>query len=243
MAIAFQTATTAVVGGAANGNITINVPASTADGDFLVTGFAYEQSASPADPFMSAAWNQITEFTGNPTHDLYCGVWWRRASSEPASYTVTTNGTYGDSSAAFMLRYTGVISSGDPIRVSATSFSVTDPVAGPALAGLQSTDLAIQLAGVNYANWTGAGNITMAGPGGSWNQRANQMNDTSDSKTGIVVIDQINQGTGPTWTVTSETSAVGKVMLGFALIEEPAQSNRNKPVIIDLQAIRRTSLR
>lgn len=241
MAIAFQNATTAVVAAASNGNITINVPASTADGDFLVTGFAYEQSASPADPFMSAAWNQITEFTGNPTHDLYVGVWWRRASSEPASYTVTTNGTYGDSSAAFMLRYTGVQSTGDPIRVSATSFSTTDPVAGPALAGLQSTDLAIQLAGVNYANWTGAGNITMAGPGGSWNQRANQMNDSSDSKTGIVVIDQINQGTGPTWTVTGETSTIGKVMLGFALIEEPAQA-QNTPVIINQQAIRRTSL-
>jgi hypothetical protein len=242
MAIAFQNATTAVVGGAANGNITINVPASTADGDFLITGFAYEQSASPSDPFMSAAWNQITEFTGNPTHDLYVGVWWRRASSEPASYTVTTNGTYGDSSAAFMLRYTGVKSTGDPIRVSATSFSTTDPVAGPALAGLQSTDLAVQLAGVNYANWTGAGNITMAGPGGGWTQRANQMNDTSDSKTGIAVIDQINQGTGPTWTVSSETSAVGKVMLGFGLIEETAASMSARSYLNTQQAIRRTSL-
>jgi hypothetical protein len=68
------------------------------------------------------------------------------------------------------------------------------------------------------------------------------MNDTSDSKTGIAVIDQINQGTGPTWTVSSETSAVGKVMLGFGLIEETAASMSARSYLNTQQAIRRTSL-
>lgn len=240
MAIAFQNSTTAVVAGANNGNITINVPASTADGDFLITGFAYEQSVSPSNPFMSAAWNQITTVNGNPNHDLYTGVWWRRASSEPASYTVTTNGTYGDSSVAFMLRYTGVVSSGDPIRNSAVAFAsgaASSSANGPNLTGLQSTDLSMQLCGINHLNWVSAGNITLAGPGGSWTQRANVTNDTSDSKTGIAVIEQFNQATGPTWTSTSTLSNVGFAMIGFALIEEPAP--RAKALIVDKQAIGR----
>jgi hypothetical protein len=244
MAIEFQNATTAVVAGADNGNITINVPAGVSDGDFLVTGFAYEQATSPADPFMSVAWNQITEIDGITSgfdHDLFVLAWWRRASSEPASYAITTNGTYGDSSAAFMLRYTGVVSSGDPVRNSAVAFAsgaASSSASGPGLSGLESTDLSLQLCGINHINWDEAGNITLAGPGGSWVERANQANDTSDSKTGIAVIDQFNQATGPSWTSTSTLSNVGFGTIGFALIEEPAEATL-KSLIVNQQAIRR----
>lgn len=245
MAIAFQNATTVVVAAANNGNATITVPSGTSDGDFLLVGFCYEQATSPASPFMSAAWNLITQVDGVPTpdQDIWTLAWWRRASSEPASYDITTNGTYGDSSAAFMLRYTGVISSGDPIRVSATAIAQTSPQDGPDLVGLESTDLAVQICGINYVSWDPPpGNIVLSGPGGGWTQRANQANDTSDSKTGIAVLEQFNQGTGPTWSATSSVSTPGFAMIGFGLVEESAEILNAHSTIVNQQAIRRSSL-
>lgn len=242
MAIAFQTATTqALEGSVGSGSIT--KPSGTVDGDFLVAGYYFEQGASPSNPTISGTWTQIASVDGNPSFDGILRCWYRRASSEPASYTLTSNGTYGDSAVAFMLRYTGVLSSGNPIRTSATTAPTAQasPQSGPALAGLSATDLVIQVVGVNHSNWDGSG-ITVTAPGGGWTQRANATNSASTtSDPTIAAIEQFNQGTGPSWSASS-TGDFGFARMGFALIEEAAQSSQLRPVIVNQQAIRRTSL-
>lgn len=241
MAIAFQTASTqALEGGTGGGSVT--KPSGTVDGDFLIFGLYYEQGASPSNPTVSGTWTSIASVNGNPTFDGVCSVWYRRASSEPASYTITTNGTYGSGTAAFILRYTGVLSTGTPIRTSATTAPSNSgsPQSGPNLTGLSASDLVIQVAGVNHNTWAGA-NITISGPGGSWTQRANIVDDASTaSNPGIAAIEQFNQGTGPSWSATSTATDFGFARIGFALIEEPASSFLPEPSINTQQAVRRS---
>ncbi|WP_409055856.1 hypothetical protein [Streptomyces sp. SYP-A7185] len=53
---------------------------------------------------------------GGGTEDNTVVLFYRRASIEPASYTVTLDATFGNDAAISMLRQNGVISSGDPSR-------------------------------------------------------------------------------------------------------------------------------
>lgn len=241
MAIAFQTASTQALEGS-TGNGSVTKPSGTVDGDFLIFGLIYEQGASPSNPAISGSWTQIATIDGNPTFDGVTRCWYRRASSEPASYTITTNGSYGSGTAAFILRYTGVLSTGSPIRTSATAAPTNSgsPQSGPNLAGLSATDLVLQIAGVNHNTWGGA-NITISGPGGSWTQRANIVDDASTaSNPGIAVIEQFNQGTGPSWSASSTATDFGFGRIGFALIEEPAANPLPEPSINIQQAVRRS---
>lgn len=234
MAIAFQTATTVSLEGS-GGSGSVTKPSGTVDGDFLVAGYINEQGS--ITPTISGTWTVITSVNMDPTHDIHVRCWYRRAASEPASYTITSNSTYGDSGAAFMLRYTGVKATGDPIRTSGTS-SGSSPLSGPTLSSLQSTDLAIQVCGATLGTWGGE-DITLSGPGGGWTQRANIQNTTGDSSPTLCMLEQFNQGTGPSF--TGSTTGIGMMLaaVGFALIEEPAQSLSAKSYVFNQQAIRR----
>ena len=242
MAIAFQTASTQALEGGTGGG-SVSAPSGTTDGDFLIFGLYYEQGASPSNPSVSGSWTSIASVNGNPTFDGVCSVWYRRASSEPASYTVTTNGTYGTGTAAFILRYTGVITTGSPIRTSATTAPSNSgsPQSGPNLAGLSATDLVIQVTGVNHNTWTSTNTTTISGPGGSWTQRAN-ITDTAStaSEPAIAAIEQFNQGTGPSWSATGTNTDFGFARIGFALIEQPAAILLPEPSINIQQAVRRS---
>ncbi|KWT61667.1 hypothetical protein ADL21_11985 [Streptomyces albus subsp. albus] len=81
----------------------INVPSGLVNGDLLLLALALEESgASPA----VTGWTQAATVNGGGTQDNVIRVWYRRASSESASYTVTFGGSYGDSAALAMLRHT-----------------------------------------------------------------------------------------------------------------------------------------
>ena len=97
---AFGTQSTA--GGSSAANVTINVPASTANGDFLLTAISRDSIDAIGNP---AGWTEIVDDTANTFH-LWVG--WRIASSEPANYTWTFAADWRD---AVMQRYTGVINS------------------------------------------------------------------------------------------------------------------------------------
>lgn len=239
MAIAFQTASTAVFDAATSGSL--SVPSGTVDGDMLIAGVICKQGASPANITISgftsiASSNQAT----TNAQDGLTTVFWRRASSEPASYTVNTNATYGNNSSLFMLRYSGVITTGSPIGTSgtATPSATTSPQTGPTLSGVGSTDMAIQVAGVEHVTWGGA-DITLSGPGGSWNQRANVPDNAADASNGIAVIDQLGTGTGPSWSASSTATDFLFMMIGFTLIAQPS-GLVTEPSINTLQAVRRS---
>lgn len=112
MAIAFRQK--AESGPAVAANITISKPTGTVDNDIMIAGVAVEDDVAITAP---AGWNSIgsVDHTGQP-FDLY--VYWKRASSEGASYQ-WTHSSAGRS--GFIASYSGCITSGDPQDATATT--------------------------------------------------------------------------------------------------------------------------
>lgn len=106
MAIAYQNNTTVTITNTATG--TLNVPTSTADGDFLVVVLSMARESTSVTPTISGTWTQITVANGitpPSDNDLQVRIWYRRASSEPSSYTLTLNGGFGNFAQATMMRH------------------------------------------------------------------------------------------------------------------------------------------
>lgn len=227
MAIAFQNSTTASV--SAGNSFSISVPSGTTNGDFLL--FAATVKQNDATPSITG-WTQIAQANAAASDtDNITTLWYRRASSEPASYTFNLGNTYGNSAAGVMLRYTGVLVSGTPYRTSNTKVptGVGTPQTSATLTGVQSTDMAIHFAGTELnGTWDGT-NYTLAGPGGSWTQRANIIETSADSTPGMIAIDQLGTGTSPTFTAAGAGSArPGWVFIALALIPEPSGTTFNE---------------
>lgn len=218
MTIAFQNATTLSIGAASSG--TINVPSGTVDGDMLVMALVVEKGAE--NPTVSG-WTVVASATTNPTFDNLTRVWYRRASSEPANYTITIGSAGANSASVGMCRYTGVISSGSPLRTSNTTSYATSgtPKNSEALTGVLSTDMGIHTAGMLHDNWNSA-SYTVAGPGGSWNQRVSNVVTTADSVPGMLMIDQLGSGAVAACAASGTGSAdTCWAFVGLALIQEP----------------------
>ncbi|MEU6674774.1 hypothetical protein [Streptomyces sp. NPDC046925] len=239
MPIAFQNATTATVNGAATG--TINVPAGTVNGDMLVLGVCVAESVG-VDPTVTGFTQKATA-DGGGTEDNTVVLFWRRASSEPASYTVTLDASFGDYAAIAMLRYTGVISSGDPFRTSGSVFRSTrgTPQTSVALTGVQASDLALHMAGVVMGTWN-TQSFDLAGPGGSWVERGEvYMTTNSTAKPAVIFVEQLGTGSAPTLTATGTASASNIIwcFAAGALMEEPAAVAA--PPLVHSTAVRRAS--
>jgi hypothetical protein len=108
MAIAFRAATTA--GNASGGNLTIDKPAGTADGDILIA-VCYREAGTWTPP---EGWASIRDEAQGTT--LWTQVFWKRASGEGSSYTFNLNTTTWRTMA--MAAFSGCQSSGDPVEVS-----------------------------------------------------------------------------------------------------------------------------
>lgn len=226
MAIAFGTSTTVT-----GNNVTTSVitkPASTANGDMLLLAIEVSESVG-VTPTVTGSWTQKVRqdmvATGS-NMDSTLILYYRRASSEPADYTITWDGTYGNYGAAHILRYTGVISSGDPFRTTAVAFSGTDvttagPINSAALTGVQATDMGVHWSGTCLASWTG-NDHNPAGPGGSWVERGEIVNTTSISTPAVMAAEQLGLGTAASFSATGTGSAVCWNFISGALIPEPA---------------------
>lgn len=221
MAVAFGTSTTAT--GNDVTTFDISVPASTADGDMLILAVVVSESSGVTSTV--PGFTQKMTVNGGADEDITCSVFWRRASSEPGTYTITPDGTYGNYAAASMLRYTGVIRTGDPFRTSATVYNATQgtPQTSTTLSGVQATDMAFHMAGVVMGSWN-TNAFDLAGPGGSWVERGEvYMTVNNTGKPGILYVEQLGTGTAPTYTATG-TAAASNTIWGFcagALMEEP----------------------
>jgi hypothetical protein len=232
--IAFGTSTTAV-----GNNVTtssISVPASTANDDMLLLVINVSESVG-VTPTVSGSWTQkirLDQVASGSDEDHTQILYWRRASSEPGSYTITWDGTYGNYGAAAMLRYTGVIRTGDPFRTTNTAFF--DLGAGPktsaTLTGVQSTDMAVHMLGAAKSTWN-TDSYDLAGPGGSWVERGEvYMTTASTGKPGHLAVEQLGTGTAPAFT-SSGTGAtnISWILFGTALIPEPAAAGGGPKII------------
>lgn len=236
MPIAFRSSTTAV--GDNTTPVTINVPAGTANGDMLILGVEVSESVGVVTT-CSGFTSKATLDGVSPGHDndTTITLFWRRASSEPASYSVVPDGTYGNYCAISMLCYTGVIATGDPFRTSATlSLAAnTSPQTSTALTGVQASDMAIHLCGICLDSWSGT-DLNLAGPGGSWVERGEIMNNTSISSPGVLFLEQLGTGAAPAFTCTG--SGLAWIFAAGALMAEPASAGGSK---IYSTAVRRAS--
>ncbi|GII90622.1 hypothetical protein [Sinosporangium siamense] len=221
MAITFHNSTTAVSN--TGPSITVPVPAGTVDGDFLVLSYVNNQSAS--NPAL-AGWN-LAVTVSDGTIDLLSRLYWRRATGEPATYTITKGSTYGVESIAAISRYKGVAVTGDPIRTTGNAIIRRGgPYVGPALTGVTPTDLAIHSCGTALSSWAGR-DYTLAGSGGAWAERVNIVSTDGTATPAVIVLDQLGAATGPTVTSSgvSTYDAAGRIA-AVALMAEPAVAAR-----------------
>lgn len=243
MPIAFGTSTTAT-----GNNVTTTVitkPSSTADGDMLLLAILVSESVG-VTPTVTGSWTQKVRqdmvATGD-NQDSTLILYYRRASSEPADYTITWDGTYGNYGAAHILRYTGVTKSGDPFRTTnvATSGASTTagPVASAALTGVQATDLAVHWSGACLSSWNG-NDHNPAGPGGSWVERGEIVATAATSTPSVMAVEQLGVGTAPSFSATGTGTALVWNFIAGALIAD--QGVIGRPNIVS-QAVGRASLR
>jgi len=241
--IAFGTSTTAT-----GNNVTTTVitkPSSTADGDMLLLAILVSESVG-VTPTVTGSWTQKVRqdmvATGD-NQDSTLILYYRRASSEPADYTITWDGTYGNYGAAHILRYTGVTKSGDPFRTTnvATSGASTTagPVASAALTGVQATDLAVHWSGACLSSWNG-NDHNPAGPGGSWVERGEIVATAATSTPSVMAVEQLGVGTAPSFSATGTGTALVWNFIAGALIAD--QGVIGRPNIVS-QAVGRASLR
>lgn len=242
MPVAFGSSTTATGNNVTTS--TINLPASTVDGDMLLLFIEVSESAG-VTPTVTGSWTQKLRqdmvATGD-NQDNCTILYYRRASSEPSSYTITWDGTYGNYGAAHILRYTGVIKTGDPFRTTGVATSGASTTAGPVssatLSGVQATDMAIHWSGECLSSWNG-NDHNPAGPGGSWTERGEIVNTAATSTPGVIAVEQLGTGTAPSFSATGTGTALVWSLMAGAIMEEPASSSASK---IYTTAVQRASL-
>lgn len=239
MAIAFGSSTTATGNNVTTS--TINLPASTANDDMLLLAIEVSESVG-VTPTVTGSWTEkarIDQVASGDDQDNTLILYYRRASSEPSSYTITWDGTYGNYGAAHILRYTGVIKTGDPFRTSVTGTGGGTPAtsaASDALTGVQSTDLAVHWAGMCLSNWTGTDH-NPAGPGGGWTERGEIVGTAATSTPSVLALEQLGTGSAPTFSTVGAN--VVFAFIAGALMEEPAGGSASK---IYSTAVQRASI-
>lgn len=204
MAIAFRSATTAQGGP----STVINVPAGTVNGDVLLL---FGSNAGPYAYTTPTGWTLLE----NPVEggDGETALFYRIASSEPASYTLTAAGNIGD--IVTMVCYSGATGG-----VRSHSQSVVSPgTSGSPVApsGVIATDMVVHfMAGADAAQNTT--NIVLTPPGGSWNTRVNLSYAKGGANTwgsAVAVIDQLGSSATPT---TTSNQSVGWPIASVALM-------------------------
>lgn len=156
----------------------INKPTGTVDGDILLMGFSIEFSTTFTPP---ADLNTIATFNNNGLGDLHYYVYWKRASSEPASYTWSH--AVGIRSFGSIWRINGTVASGSPIdagpsyigngqQADLTVSQITTATAGAAVViigfgGLTVTSATLTSRFSNVGNCCGGDIQASAGPTGA----------------------------------------------------------------------------
>lgn len=220
----FQTASS--FGASVNGtSISVNAPSGTSDGDLLV---ACVCSVFPNQFTITGSWtplDQVTATTNSGTVDCSALLWFRVASSEPASYTMGMNAS--NVMCGAIVRYSGVDTTA-PVRMiqhTETGAIATTSPAPPALIAQQSPDMVVDVYVTGSDNTVAS--IAVTPPGGSWSTRVNVPTTVaSDFNSAIAIVDQPNAADFPTASST-QTGTWGA--FSIALVGVPVASLLWKP--------------
>lgn len=199
--------------------MTVTLPPNINDGDFLVMCYANNQAAS--NPAVSG-WTPAVSVLDTGQIDILTRIFWRRADSEPSSYTLDKGSTYGQESAVVVARYTGVLAEGSPIRTTGSNYveGRGGPSPGPVLSGVEEDDLVIQAFGGATGTWNSQ-NFTMAVADTSWNDRGSVFG-IGTASVAMLVLDKFGDGNGPTATHSGTGAADSAARVGaIAIIPEP----------------------
>lgn len=193
MAIAFRSATTAQ--GSAT-SLVINVPAGTVNGDLLLL---FGTNSLPSAYNTPAGWTPLESPGIGSTGDS--ALFYRVASSEPASYTLAFSSATAWDSAAVMVCYSGAAGGvrSHSNNVAASSGSTGTPTSP---AGIIATDMVVHFYGADEVSQSTT-NITLTPPGGAWNTRANVTRAKAGANlwgAAIAAIDQIGSSATPNTT-------------------------------------------
>ncbi|MGW2936054.1 hypothetical protein ACWDA7_30350 [Streptomyces sp. NPDC001156] len=186
MAIAFGSSSTNTAENA--GSVTVSVPSGTADGDLLLLAVSVDTNGVTLSGV--SGWTVLDNFN-DTTDGERLFTYYRVASSEPSSYTITSSQSPVEMAGA-ILRYTGVDTT-TPVHLHPTKTTKTNgtSLASPALTGAAGTDMSVLI-------WchgaVSSGTYTQTLPGSPWTTRINLVTaftGGSSFNVGIGVVDQI----------------------------------------------------
>lgn len=207
---------------AAAASITINVPTGTANGDFLLMVVT---DSNPVTWTQPSGWTLIGNAADAGNDDNFASAYWRIASSEPGSYTVSLSSATSPM-CGVIARYTGTTGLRASIYTptSAQSTAVSTSQAPGTIPGtMAATDLAIIC--YTYASDSSSVSPTMTSPTtGSWTNRVTFGPTTASSsfKSGLILVDKIAGTDTPT---ASATQVGGWAIFSLALINAPTKSH------------------
>lgn len=146
MAIAFRSSTTNHTNGATDVTITITKPTGTLDNDILIAVISgYISAAASISAMMNtpSGWTKLTnqDSSNNTTQDVGHTIFWKKASSEGASYTFTSSATVIQGGA--VMAFSGA-SGSSPFNTFSTATSATTSATtptAPSITGVNGTML------------------------------------------------------------------------------------------------------
>ena len=121
---------------AAGTSLAVNVPAGVVDGDMMVFGIAI-RGGTGVTLLALADWTPLALTPTSQSTNVQMGVWWRIASSEPASYTATWTGTFNAAAGIYAASKCSSVNTSaaqaNAASASVTAPSITAPVGGSLL--------------------------------------------------------------------------------------------------------------
>ncbi|MGH7745142.1 MAG: hypothetical protein ACREQ5_10130, partial [Candidatus Dormibacteria bacterium] len=220
--ISFRAAATAATAAHGTATITVNKPTGVVDGDLMLLAVA--NSSGFTANTAPAGWTSISQHLGEYNYglssavsDLVGQVWYKIASSEPSSYTVTC--TTAAVISAAIVAYSGVRNPYPAdlhVATASTAAASTTGVVPYTLPQVRSDNLIVN---IYMAGGDPSGTFTMTGPSSPWTQRAQIISSVASTfNAGITVSDQLNAATQPT---AATSIAAASVVFSIALVGLP----------------------
>jgi hypothetical protein len=157
MALTYRSSTASTAGGSGDA-LSVTKPSGVADGDILVAAFYWETAANTITP--PAGWTLILKETNvNPSPTIQLVAFWKRASSEPASWTFTP-GTNGQWRFYVCAAWSGATGSGDQVDVKGSTHGSNNIIAPPSVTTTAATETVLML----QNNWNGNDCTYTSGP-------------------------------------------------------------------------------
>lgn len=214
MAIAFGSIAT-TTSNTSSTTVVVPVPTGTANGDLLIMAAS---NSAPTTFTTPAGWTLLDSNANIATAGFgSVAYWYRVASSEPASYTITL-GAAAAPITATMVRYTGVSTTAPIVShgmAVSTATSATSP-APPTLTGVAAGVMVVNLYLWDSNSATNAATLSTM-PASPWTTRVNTGTPSGGYNIDVGVTDQVFPSTHPTATASNATGIWGVESVALAV--------------------------